>query len=52
MARGSHGGGGISSHMNCPMKHYSHDRRAFLGTNIEAIGNGRWAFGTGSGGID
>jgi len=60
----SHGGGGITSHMNAPMKlcsddqcavpmkYYSVDRRAFLETNIEASGDGRWAFGTGGGGVD
>ena len=31
----SHGGGGITSHMNAPMKLCSDDRCAFLGTNIE-----------------
>jgi len=64
---GSHGGGGITSRMNAPMtlcsddqyavpmKYYSDDRRptcvALLETNIEASGDGRWAFGTGGGGV-
>jgi len=50
---GSHEGGG-SSDDRCPppMKHYSDDQCAFLGTNIEASSDGLWAFGTGGGGVD
>jgi len=35
---GSHGGGGITSRMNVPMKCYSDEICAFLETNIEASG--------------
>ena len=50
---GSHGSGGnLDDRCPLPMKDYSDDRCAFLGTNIEASGSGRWAFGTGGGGVD